>query len=131
MPPREPADEPRPTKPPENVPPISAEDLVDNAHPGDEVEERRYPSTIGGAFYLLVLAVVAAGMVAVAMGEWRGGVRTMGGALVFAAAVRLVLRPIDAGMLAVRYKWLDVLILCVLGVALILLASSIPDQLPY
>ena len=27
-------------------------------HPGEE-EGRRYPSTIGGAFYLLVLAVVA------------------------------------------------------------------------
>jgi hypothetical protein len=119
----------RPIKPPEDVPAISAEDLVDNEHPGPGmVEERRYPSTIGGALYLLVLAVVAAGMVAVVMGYWRGGVRTMGGALIFAATVRLALRPIDAGMLAVRHKVLDAVVLVVMGALLIFLATSIPDQ---
>lgn len=119
----------RPIKPPEDVPAISAEDLVDNEHPGPGlVEERRYPSTIGGAFYLLVLAVVAAGMIAVVLGQWRGGVRTMGGALIFAAAIRLVLRPIDAGMLAVRHKVLDAFVLIVMGGLLIFLAGSIPDQ---
>jgi hypothetical protein len=111
----------RPIEPPESVEPVSAE-------PVDPDEPRRYPSTIGGAFYLLVLGVVAAAMVVVALDEWRTGIRLMGGALVFAALVRLVLRSRDAGMLAVRHKVLDAVVLAVLGGALIFLATSIPDQ---
>ncbi|MFC7362045.1 DUF3017 domain-containing protein [Nocardioides astragali] len=113
--------EPSETKPPESVEPTSAE-------PVDPEDPRRYPSTIGGMFYLLVLGVVAVAMLIVALDEWRTGIRLMGGALVFAAAVRLVLRRRDAGMLAVRHKVLDALILAVLGGALIFLAGSIPDQ---
>ena len=112
----------RPVQPPESVPPVSAEP------PPEDDEPRRYPSTIGGAFYLLVLGVVAVAMVVVALDEWRTGVRLMGGALLFAAAVRLVLRRRDAGMLAVRHKVLDAAVLVVLGVSLIFLAGSIPDQ---
>lgn len=119
-------------KPPESVPPISAEDLVDGDHPDEllsgEVEERRYPSTIGGAFYLLVLLVTAAGLAVSALVDWRVGIRILGGSLLFAAAVRAVLSSRDAGMLAVRHKVLDVALLAGLGVALIFLASSIPDQ---
>jgi hypothetical protein len=112
-----------PPEPPESVPPVSAE-----PPPEDPDEPRRYPSTIGGAFYLLVLGVVAAALVVVALDEWRSGMRLMGGALIFAAAVRLVLRRRDAGMLAVRHKVLDAAILIVLGGSLIFLAGSIPDQ---
>ena len=117
--------------PPENVPPISAEDLVDGEVAADTApadDERRYPSTIGGAFYLLVLAVTAVGVGIVVYGAWRNGIRVMGGALVLAAAVRLLLSARDAGMLAVRNKALDAVILVVLGSALIVLAGSIPDQ---
>jgi hypothetical protein len=108
-------------EPPESVEPVSAE-------PVDPDDARRYPSTIGGAFYLLVLAIVAGAMVLVALDEWRTGIRLMGGALVFAAVVRLALRARDAGMLAVRHKVLDAVILVVLGASLIFLAGSIPDQ---
>ncbi len=114
--------------PPESVPPVSAEDLVDGELPTGEDEGRRYPSTIGGAFYLLVLAVVGVALLLVALDEWRTGIRLMGGALIFAALVRLVLRARDAGMLAVRHKVLDAAILLVLGGLLIFLAGSIPDQ---
>jgi len=117
-------DQPEPAvEPPESVPPVSAE-----PPPADPDEPRRYPSTIGGAFYLLVLGVVAVAMVIVALDEWRTGVRLMGGALIFAAAVRLVLPRRDAGMLAVRHKVLDAAVLLVLGASLIFLAGSIPDQ---
>ena len=117
-------DRPEPSvEPPESVPPVSAEPL-----PEDPDEPRRYPSTIGGAFYLLVLAVVAVSLVVVALDEWRSGIRLMGAALLFAAAVRLVLRRRDAGMLAVRHKVLDATVLIVLGGSLIFLAGSIPDQ---
>lgn len=124
------ADDPAPLLvPPESVPPVSAEELVDGDRPEPDGEvERRYPSTIGGAFYLVVLAVVAAGLVVVVLGEWRTGVRTMGAALIFAALVRLVLRARDAGMLAVRHKVLDAAVLVLLGGLLIFLAGSIPDQ---
>ncbi len=108
-------------KPPESVEPVSAE-------PVDPDEPRRYPSTIGGAFYLLVLAVVAVSMVVVWLGDWRAGIRLMGGSLIFAALVRLVLRTRDAGMLAVRHKLLDAVVLVLLGGALLFLATSIPDQ---
>ena len=92
-------------------------------------DERRYPSTIGGMFYLLVLVVITAALVVASVtDEWRTGVRIMGGALVFGAFVRLVLRARDAGMLAVRHKVLDALILLVLGGLLIFLAGSIPEQ---
>ena len=114
--------------PPESVPPISAEDLVDGEHPEPGTEERRYPSTIGGAFYLLVLAVTIGGLAVASLSDWRIGIRIVGGALLFAAAVRMVLGPRDAGMLAVRHKVLDVALLVGLGAALIFLASSIPDQ---
>jgi len=118
--------------PPESVPPISAEDLVDGEHPVDhapgEPEERRYPSTIGGAFYLLVLLITIAGLAVAALSDWRLGIRMLGGALFLASAVRVVLSPRDAGMLAVRHKALDVVLLAGLGTALIFLASSIPDQ---
>ena len=107
--------------PPESVEPTSAE-------PVDPEDPRRYPSTIGGMFYLLVLGVVAVALVVVVLDEWRTGIRLMGGALVLAAVVRLVLRSRDAGMLAVRHKVLDAVILLVLGGALIFLAGSIPDQ---
>ena len=120
---------PRRIVPPESVPPVSAEELVDGDRPHADVqEERRYPSTIGGAFYLLVLAVVGAGLVLVVLAEWRTGVRVMGGALLFAAVVRVLLPARDAGMLAVRHKALDAAVLIFLGSALIFLAGSIPDQ---
>ena len=96
-----------------------------------EPQGRRYPSTIGGMFYILVLVVVAGALVVAAVGDgdlWRTGIRIMGGALIFGALVRLVLRARDAGMLAVRHKALDMSLLAGLGAALIFLAASIPDQ---
>jgi len=95
----------------------------------DDVETgRTYPSTIGGGFYLLVLAVSAIAIGVVGAGEWRLGIRWFGGALLLAAVVRAVLPTKDAGMLAVRARWFDCVLLAGVGVALIFLASSIPDQ---
>lgn len=115
--------------PPEDVPPVSAEDLVEGDVPAEPVaEERRYPSTLGGAFYLFFLAVVMAGLVVVVLSDWRLGIRIMSGALLGAAAARLMLPSRDAGMLAVRNRGIDVMVLVGLGVAMIWLAGSIPDQ---
>jgi hypothetical protein len=94
----------------------------------EERAPRRYPSTIGGAFYLVVLAVTAIGITIVWSGDWRVGVRWMGGALIFGSLVRLVLPNREAGMLAVRHRFVDCVMLAVVGVVLIVLAGTIPNQ---
>ena len=93
-----------------------------------EPEERRYPSTIGGAFYLGVLLATAVGMTIVwRADDWRLGVRVVAGALVAAAVLRLVLPQRDAGMLAVRHRVVDVALLLTIGGGLFFLTASIPD----
>jgi hypothetical protein len=91
-------------------------------------EPRRYPSTIGGAFYLSILAAAGTALVIAARSNWRLGVQMLGGAMVVAALLRLVLAKRDAGMLAVRNRFLDVALLLAAGIALIVLATSIPDM---
>jgi hypothetical protein len=91
---------------------------------------RRYPSTIGGVFYLVVLLISAAGLVVVAQGNWRVGVQMIGGSLVLAAALRLLLPAKDAGMLAVRRRAIDVGLLVTVGVLLWFLSVTIPNQPP-
>jgi len=93
-----------------------------------EEEPRRYPSTIGGAFYLTILATAGVALVIASRSDWRLGVQILGGALLVAALLRLVLANRDAGMLAVRNRFLDAFLLTGCGVALIALASSIPDM---
>jgi hypothetical protein len=121
-------DQPVPQPSEEESPRDPAEPGADDAAPEGEPEERRYPSTIGGAFYLLILAGTGVGVGIVASGDWRLGIRCVGGALCFAGICRLVLRNRDAGMLAVRSRWFDAMLLAGLGVALFFLALTIPDQ---
>lgn len=99
------------------------------APPDPPVEEpRRYPSTVGGVFYLIVLAISALGIGIVGLEDWRLGIRVVGGALVGAAVLRLALPRRDAGMLAVRSRLFDALLLGAVGGLLIFLTFSIPDQ---
>jgi len=117
--------EPEETAPPAIEPPVG-EVPPESAEP----EGRRYPSTLGGAFYLLVLAVSSVGLVIVTQGSWRLGVKWIAAALLFGALVRLVIPAQQAGMLAVRRRSVDVVILAVAGVALWILSTSIPNQPP-
>ena len=91
---------------------------------------RRYPSTIGGACYLLVLAASAIGLSITARGDWRFGVRWIAGSLLVAAVLRLLLPARESGMLAVRRRSIDVTLLAVVGVALFVLSVTIPNQPP-
>lgn len=94
-----------------------------------EEEPRRVPSTPGGLVYLVVVATSAVGLLVVALGPWRRGVAMMGIALLLGAVMRSVLPDRNAGMLRVRrHRWIDVLMLGGVGLALIVLASVIPDQ---
>jgi len=93
-----------------------------------EPEGRRYPSTIGGMIYLVVLGITAIGLGIVTQGDWRLGVKWIAAALVAAAVARLVVPAQQAGMLAVRRRAVDVVILAALGIALWFLSTSIPNQ---
>ncbi|WP_312856052.1 DUF3017 domain-containing protein [Nocardioides stalactiti] len=90
---------------------------------------RRYPSTIGGALYLLVLAAMATGIgITWQAHDWRLGIRVVAGSLAAASFLRLVLPQHDAGMLAVRPRLVDVLLVGSVAAALFALAHNIPDQ---
>ena len=120
--------EEREPEPDETAEPAIAPPVDDVPPESAEPEGRRYPSTIGGAFYLLVLALSAVGLVIVSQGSWRAGIKWIGASLVLAAVVRLVIPAPQAGMLAVRRRLVDVLILAVVGVAMWFLSVSIPNQ---
>ncbi|GAB2886019.1 DUF3017 domain-containing protein [Nocardioides pacificus] len=115
----EPSEETPDEQPPDEQPP--------EEEPREE-EPRRYPRTLGGMLYLVVLAATLVGLVIANRGSWRDGVCWIGGALIFAALVRSVLRGRDAGMLAVRNRFVDAMMMAVVGGLLIFLALTIPDQ---
>lgn len=131
-PPAEPVDGPPAEQTPGDGDPepegVDAGAPVPSEEPDLAEEPRRYPSTIGGLFYLLILTVTATGLVLAYVEDWRLGVRVLGGGLMGASALRLVLPERDAGMLAVRHRLTDVLLLAATGAALFFLAGDIPDQ---
>jgi hypothetical protein len=86
------------------------------------------PQTLGGVVYLGVLAAALVGLVIVLAGAWRTGLSWIGAGLLVAAFGRLVLSERGAGMLRVRRRWSDVLMLTVAGVGLIVLAVVVPNQ---
>lgn len=117
---------------PEETPDVGADPIADVPSEDEvatELEDlRRYPSTIGGAFYIGVLIVAAIGIGIVWSGSWRGGVRVLAGAVIAAAVLRLCLPARDAGMLAVRHRVVDCLVLAGIGGTLLFLAATIPNQ---
>ena len=119
----EPVDPAAATAPGEDGPPH--EDVHDE---GFEEAPRRYPSTIGGAFYLSILAVAGTALFITYRHDWRLGIQILGGSCLAAALIRLVLANRDAGMLAVRNRFLDVSLLIGMGIVLIVLATTIPDM---
>jgi hypothetical protein len=90
----------------------------------------RRPQTLGGVIYLGVLGASVVGLVIVLLGAWRTGLSWIGVALLVAALARLVLSERGAGMLRVRRKWFDVMVLTVAGVGLIVLTIVVPNQPP-
>jgi hypothetical protein len=119
----EPVDPAAATAPGEDGPPH--EDVHDEAF---EEAPRRYPSTIGGAFYLSILAVAGTALFITYRHDWRLGIQILGGSCLAAALIRLVLANRDAGMLAVRNRFIDVSLLTGAGTVLIVLATTLPDM---
>ena len=75
---------------------------------------------------LAVLLVVGVGLLQVTFRHWRLGLVVMGLALVGAGLLRLLLPVRRAGFLAVRSRPVDVVLLTGTGLALAVLAQSIP-----
>jgi hypothetical protein len=78
--------------------------------------------------YLIVLAGAATGLFVASLGSRHAGrgAAVVGGALLVAAAARLVLPPRYAGLLASRSKAQDVAAFAVLGAAVLAVAVSLP-----
>lgn len=77
---------------------------------------------------VVVLAIAGAGLVAVSQGFWRRGLGVVAAALLTAAVLRLALPTRRAGLLVVRGKALDVIVLGVFGSAMLLLAAVVPTS---
>lgn len=74
----------------------------------------------------VVLAIVALGLVLIAVAHWRRGTGALAAAMLLAGGLRLVLSERVIGVLAVRGKLFDVTFYLVTGVALLVLALGVP-----
>lgn len=75
---------------------------------------------------LLVLGAGTGGLLTVALGAFRPGCILLGSGVLFAAAARAVLPARRVGLLVVRSRPFDVLVLLVLGGGIILFALIVP-----
>ena len=96
--------------------------------PLPEPPPRRLPQTVGGTIYVLVVAMALVGLGIVVAGAWRSGLVWIGVGMLLGALTRAVLSERAAGMLRVRRRWSDILMLTVAGIGLIVLAVIVPDQ---
>ncbi len=93
-----------------------------------EDDPGRRPQTLGGMVYLVVVAMAVVGLAIVALGAWRTGISWLGGGLVVGAIARLLLPEQRSGMLRVRRKAVDLVMLAACGTTMIVLAAVIPNQ---
>ena len=88
----------------------------------------RRPSTFGGIVYLVIVAMALVGLGITAAGAWRTGVSWIGAGLLIGAGFRALLNERGAGMLRVRRRVTDVVMLAAGGTALLVLAVVVPNQ---
>ncbi|WP_236655351.1 DUF3017 domain-containing protein [Streptacidiphilus carbonis] len=93
-------------------PPEGSAAAADRSHP---VPVRQWPIVV-------VLTLVAVGLAVTALNAFRPGVITIGAGLLLGCALRIALP--EVGMLAVRSRFTDVLVMGVLGVAIVVLALA-------
>lgn len=86
------------------------------------------PSTTGGIIYLVCVGLLVAGLAVVAAGPWREGVTLMGLGFTLALVMRLVLPDQRAGMLRVRHRVIDLMVLGGCAGLMLALAVIIPDR---
>jgi hypothetical protein len=109
-------DEPPPTHPvpgPQTPPPVLG---------ADRPLVRPVPRWLSRLPYAFVLFGVAAGLAVVATNHFRRGSMLIAASVFIGALARLVLPESQVGMLAVRKRWLDVLLMAVVAVGITLVA---------
>jgi multisubunit Na+/H+ antiporter MnhB subunit len=79
---------------------------------------------------LVVLVTVGIGLLVVAVGHWRQGLVMIGLVLIGSAVLRLLLPVRRVGFLAVRSRFVDVVLLAGAGAALTVLVLMIPFPTP-
>ncbi|MGJ6981336.1 DUF3017 domain-containing protein [Aestuariimicrobium soli] len=79
---------------------------------------------------LVVLAALAAAFGIVATGHWRKGAFALGCAVVLGGLLRAVLPAKTVGLLAVRARWLDTVLLLLCGGAMWALTMLVPPSSP-
>jgi hypothetical protein len=77
----------------------------------------------------MVMLIAAVGMVRVLTQHWREGAVLLGGALIVAALLRMLLPTERVGLLAVRSRPIDVLCYTTFGVVMIVIAMTITASL--
>ncbi|ALG13752.1 DUF3017 domain-containing protein [Kibdelosporangium phytohabitans] len=75
--------------------------------------------------FAVVLLIVVVGLVLVLLYHWRKGTSLVGGALLVAAALRLLLPDSKAGLLAVRKRRVDILLYGGIGLMILYISASI------
>ena len=93
-------------------PPEGSAAAADRSHP---VPVRQWPIVV-------VLTLVAVGLAVTSFNAFRPGVITIGAALLLGCVLRIALP--EVGMLAVRSRFTDVLVMGVLGAAIVVLALA-------
>lgn len=83
-----------------------------------------HPSTIWPL--LVVILVVLAGAGYMMFGHWRSGALLVGAATLLGAVLRAILPDELAGLLVVRRRWIDVLVLASTGIAIAVMAMQVP-----
>jgi hypothetical protein len=74
----------------------------------------------------VVLVVVAVGLAVTSRGYFRTGSVVVGAGVLLAATLRALLPERRAGLLVVRHRVLDVVLMTVIGVAVVVLAVIVP-----
>jgi hypothetical protein len=83
--------------------------------------------SLGTIAFLACLGLTALGVLLAVLGSWRQGAGYVGVSLLLACLVRFVLPERMAGLLRVRRKALDVVLLGLLGIGIVVLALLVPD----
>lgn len=120
------ADADEPTQKPTSTP--AASERGENRVDLRRATEVTRPRTLGGLVFLGVLIAALAGVVVAALGPWRLGVSLLAVSLLVGAGSRLLIPEANSGMLKVRGRYMDAVILTGLGIALLILAATIPNQ---
>jgi Protein of unknown function (DUF3017) len=88
-------------------------------------QRRRTLALARCAPFAMVLAIVLAGAGLILVYHWRIGSGLIGGALLFAAALRLLLPERQLGLIALRGRLTDMLLYGLLGTSIIVIAATI------